>query len=75
MCYLALALPSLQPVVAHHGVEDWLGRVESAMRASLKRLVLKHARQDNLDLDQPQLPLQVSNMAWRDEAFVGVVTH
>lgn len=50
-----------QPVVAHHGVEDWLGRVESAMRASLKRLILKHVHQNDLNLDQPQLPLQVSS--------------
>ena len=58
-----------QPVLAHHGVEDWLGRVESAMRASLKRLILKHVRQDSLDFDSSQLPLQVSTTRQQGELF------
>nr|XP_045596380.1 dynein axonemal heavy chain 6-like [Procambarus clarkii] len=53
--------PRFLTVVAHHGVEDWLGRVESGMRAALKRLILKHVQEDHLDLLQRShlLPLQV----------------
>lgn len=50
-----------QPVIAHHGVEDWLGRVESGMRATLRRLILKHV-EDDLDLPTSELPLQASTL-------------
>ncbi|XP_042865646.1 uncharacterized protein LOC122249110 [Penaeus japonicus] len=53
-----------KPVIAHHGVEDWLGRVESGMRATLRRLILKHV-EDDLDLPTSELPLQVLDVCKR----------
>ncbi|KAK8381897.1 hypothetical protein O3P69_015122 [Scylla paramamosain] len=65
-----------KPVLAHHGVEDWLGRVESAMRASLKRLVLKHVHQDSVGLDCSLLPLQVVDVCrrilWHNEVLAAL---
>ncbi|XP_047493549.1 dynein heavy chain, cytoplasmic-like [Penaeus chinensis] len=53
-----------KPVIAHHGVEDWLGRVESGMRATIRRLILKHV-EDDLDLPTSELPLQVLDVCKR----------
>ncbi|XP_068222067.1 dynein axonemal heavy chain 6-like [Palaemon carinicauda] len=51
-------------VVAHHGVEDWIGRVESGMRATLKRLIIKHAK-EHLPMDNLHIPLQVLDICRR----------
>lgn len=56
-------------MIAHHGVEDWLGRVESGMRATIRRLILKHV-EDDLDLPTSELPLQASTLFM---SFLGIV--
>ncbi|KAK4320548.1 hypothetical protein Pmani_008612 [Petrolisthes manimaculis] len=53
------------PVLAHHGVEDWLGRVESCMRASLRRLILGRHLNTPLNLYSSILPYQVLEVSRR----------
>lgn len=38
-----------QVVAARHRVEDWLGRVECSMRATVRRLVIKHVDGAHVD--------------------------
>ncbi|KAK3891143.1 hypothetical protein Pcinc_004934 [Petrolisthes cinctipes] len=52
----------VKPVLAHHGVEDWLGRVESYMRASLRRLILGRHFNTPLNLFSSILPYQMLQM-------------
>ncbi|KAK3885101.1 hypothetical protein Pcinc_010652 [Petrolisthes cinctipes] len=54
-----------KPVLAHHGVEDWLGRVESCMRASLRRLILGRHLNTPLNLYSSILPYQVLEVSRR----------
>ncbi|KAK3880038.1 hypothetical protein Pcinc_015425 [Petrolisthes cinctipes] len=54
-----------KPVLAHHGVEDWLGRVESYMRASLRRLILGRHLNTPLNLFSSILPYQMLEVSRR----------
>ncbi|KAB7494303.1 Dynein heavy chain 6, axonemal [Armadillidium nasatum] len=47
-------------VLAHHGIEDWLSRMESGMKATIKRLILQECQKEDLKMDN-EVPVQVIN--------------